>query len=50
MFVLRWDGAEVTDWKRRSNSQKGAGVGEKKAYLGLPYYFMHLERLGISED
>lgn len=48
MFVLRWNGAEVTDWKRRSNSQKGAGVGEASEYLGLPYYFMHLERLGVN--
>jgi hypothetical protein len=50
MFVLQLEDGKIVDWKKRSNNQSGAGVGEKATLLGFPYYFQTLRRAGIRDD
>jgi len=44
LFVLRFEGGVVVEWKRKSNTQQNSGEGESSKYYGFPLYFYLRQR------
>lgn len=44
LFLLKLEGGEVVQWKKKSNSQQTSSEGRSSQYYGFPLYFMFRQR------